>query len=102
MTLKEQLAEKKSALSALEKKIDAGDLEAIKSGENITEDTKTLEKAIASAEKAKEMLGKMGKAEKEEATGDGIKSAVTIGEHFVKNRKAVGNGGHFEITAPDY
>ena len=86
-TLKEQLAEKKSALLALKGRIEAEDNEAIKSAETISGEIEDLEAKIKSAEKAKSMLGKIGNTEKEDDNGTEIKSASSIGEHFVKNMK---------------
>jgi HK97 family phage major capsid protein len=63
MSLKEQLAEKKSALKALEENIKAGEEEAIAEGEEISAAIAEIEKAIESAEKANELLAQIGNAE---------------------------------------
>ena len=102
MNLKEMLAEKKSALLGLKSKIEDGDAEAIKQSETLVGEIEDLEAKIKSAEKAKSMLEKIGKGEKEDDNGSEVKSASSIGEHFVKNMKKSNNGSRFSITAPEY
>lgn len=65
MTLKEQLAEKKAALAALEEGIKAGEEEAIEKGEEIAQAIAEIETSIKSAEKASELLAQIGKTEEE-------------------------------------
>lgn len=102
MTLNEQMKEKKSALLALKSKIEAEDAEAIAQAETLSNEIEALEKSIASALKAKSMLGKIGKPEGEADNGAEVKSAATIGEHFVKNMTRKDNGGRFSVTAPEF
>lgn len=91
MTLKEQLAEKKSALKALEENIKAGEEEAIAEGEEIVGAIAEIEKSIEAAEKANELLAQIGKdaePEEEEAMEEnGIKSLNL--EYLKNNRGAV-------------
>jgi HK97 family phage major capsid protein len=105
MTLKEQLAEKKSALKALEENIKAGDKEAIAQGEEIAEAIKGLEASIAAAEKASALLAQIGKdAEStEEGTDMEAAKARTLGENFVnylKNNAPVSK--RFDVSAPSF
>ena len=69
MTLKEQLADTKSALKALEENINAGEEEAIAQGEEIAAAIAEIEKSIESAEKANELLAQIGKEEEPEEDG---------------------------------
>lgn len=76
MTLKEQLAEKKSALKALEEDIKAENEEAIAQGEEIAAAIAEIEKSIEAAEKANELLAQIGAEEEPEEIGmeeNGIK-----------------------------
>ena len=66
MTLKEQLAEKKDALKALEENIKAGEPDAISQGEEIATAIEELEKSIEAAEKANALLAQIGKEEEPE------------------------------------
>lgn len=66
MNLKEQLAEKKAALQALEENIKSGDENAIAQGEKLVEEIKGLEKSIEAAEKANALLSQIGKKENNE------------------------------------
>lgn len=78
MNLKEQLAEKKAALKALEENIKAGEEEAIAQGEEIAEAIAEIEKSIESAEKASALLAQIGATEEpkegEPMEENGIKS----------------------------
>lgn len=89
MNLKEQLAEKKAALKALEENIKAGEEEAIAQGEEIAEAIKSIEASIESAEKANALLAQIGKTEEEEVPVEenGIKSMNL--EYLKTNRGAV-------------
>lgn len=91
MTLKEQLAEKKSALKALEESIKAGEEEAIAQGEEIAGAIAEIEKSIEAAEKANELLAQIGKdaepEEEEEMEEKGLKSMNL--ESLKGNRGAV-------------
>ena len=79
MNLKEQLAEKKVALKALEENIKAGEEEAIAQGEEIAGAIEKIEKSIESAEKASALLAQIGNTE-EEAQEDG-----TVEENGIKS-----------------
>ena len=70
MNLKEQLAEKKDALKALEENIKAGEEEAIAQGEEIVAAIAEIEKSIEAAEKANALLAQIGT--EEEPEGDGM------------------------------
>lgn len=77
MNLKEQLAEKKDALKALEENIKAGEEEAIAQGEEIVAAIAEIEKSIEAAEKANELLAQIGNEEEPEENGmeeNGIKA----------------------------
>lgn len=69
MTLKEQLAEKKAALKALEDDIKAENEDAIAQGEEIAGAIAEIEKTIESAEKANELLSQIGKDDEPEENG---------------------------------
>ena len=60
MNLKEQLRVKKAELAALKSGITAGDPVAIKSGTEIAEAIASIEAAIAEAQKANDLLSKIG------------------------------------------
>lgn len=79
MTLKEQLAEKKAALKALEENIKAGEEDAIAKGEEIAEAIKNIQASIDNAEKANTLLAQIGNTE-EEAQEDG-----TVEENGIKS-----------------
>lgn len=92
MTLKEQLAEKKAALKALEENIKAGEEGAIAEGEEIAEAIKNIQASIDNAEKANTLLAQIGETEEEpteEGTVEenGIKSMNL--EYLKNNRGAV-------------
>lgn len=76
MTLFEQLKAKKAELKALEAKIKEGDADAIAKGQELVDAIESLETAIENAEKAQDILKKIGPdAEKEEdVKEDGMKS----------------------------
>ena len=63
MNLKEQLAEKKSALTELEPLVKANDTEAIEKGETLVQEIVDLETQIEKAEKASAILDTIGKSE---------------------------------------
>lgn len=92
MNLKEQLAEKKDALKALEENIKAGEEEAIAQGEELVEAIATIEKSIEAAEKANALLAQIGNEEEPEENGmeknEGLK-AMNI-EYLKDNRGTVG------------
>ena len=104
MTLKEQLAEKKSALKALEENIKAGEEEAIAEGEEIAGAIAELEKSIEAAEKANELLAQIGKESEpeEDETMTETKNAKSLGEHFVNHAKSMEIGKRFDVTAPSF
>lgn len=101
-SLKEQIAEKKSALLALKARIEADDTEAIAEAETLAESINELEKSLEASAKAKEMLEKIGVKESETDNGDNVKFASTIGEHFVKNMNRKNSGNRFSVTAPEF
>lgn len=92
MNLKEQLAEKKDTLKALEENIKAGEEEAIAQGEELVEAIATIEKSIEAAEKANALLAQIGNEEEPEENGmeknEGLK-AMNI-EYLKDNRGTVG------------
>ena len=89
MNLKEQLAEKKAALKALEENIKAGEEEAIAQGEEIAEAIANIEASIESAEKAQALLAQIGTEEEETDMEErsGLK-ALNL-EYLKANRGAV-------------
>lgn len=109
MTLKEQLAEKKSALKALEENIKAGEEEAIAQGEEIAGAIAEIEKSIEAAEKANELLAQIGSADQEEED-TGMEEKKTTMEELCEKASAIvdkkaGASVHFKaatdvVTAP--
>ena len=90
MTLKEQLAEKKSALEALEESIKAGEEEAIAQGEEIVAAMAELEKSIEASEKANELLAKLGNTETSEEESENMEGLKALNLEYLKsNRGAV-------------
>lgn len=90
MTLKEQLAEKKSALEALEENIKAGEEEAIAQGEEIVAAMAELEKSIEASEKANELLAKIGNTETSEEESENMEGLKALNLEYLKsNRGAV-------------
>ena len=63
MTLKEQKAAKVAELKELQPKIEAGDAEAIKAGEEVAAAIEELNNTIASAQKAQDVLASIGSDE---------------------------------------
>ena len=110
MTLKEQLAEKKSALVELEPLIKANDAEAIEKGEALVKEIADLETQIEKSEKASEILNSIGKAEDTNTDITEGKKMSTMDEFTKKcaemTDKKSGASIHFEkaynttITAP--
>lgn len=108
MNLKEQLKVKKAELAALKEKIAAGDADAIKAGEELAEAIKSLEVAIAEAEKANDLLKMIGNEEPaaEPATEeDGMKGLIAKAKSVDKNVKGWSVNASFKaatttITAP--
>lgn len=91
MNLKEQLAEKKDALKALEENIKAGEEEAIAQGEEIVAAIAEIEKSIEAAEKANALLAQIGTEEEPEGDGmeeNGIKAMDLT--YLKDNRGTVG------------
>lgn len=101
MNLKEQLAAKKAALTALKDRIEKDDAEAIKQAEGIQAEIKSLENAIAQAEKKADLLKLIGAKEEDENTGE-VKAANSLGEHFVEHLKKNATGPRFDVVAPEY
>lgn len=90
MNLKEQLTQKKAALAALKEKIAAGDADAIKSGEELAEAIKSLEAAIAEAEKANDLLKMIGNEDpvaEPVAEEDGMKGLIAKAKSVDRNVK---------------
>jgi len=108
MNLKEQLAEKKTALTELEPAIKENDVEAIDKGEVLVKEIADLESQIEKAEKAASILDSIGK--KEDITTEGEKKMSNIEEFTQKvsemTDKKSGVRTHFEkaynsvVTAP--
>lgn len=108
MNLKEQLAEKKSALTELEPAIKENDSEAIDKGEVLVKEIADLETQIEKAEKAASILDSIGK--KDEITSEGEKKMSNVEEFTQKvsemTDKKSGVRMHFEkaynsvVTAP--
>lgn len=87
MTLKEQLAEKKAELVALKDGIEAGDVEAIKAGEEITGAIAEINAAIESAKKAQDILASIGEETETDIDTEG-KNMSTM-EEFTNSAKSV-------------
>ena len=90
MNLHEQLKQKKAELAALKSKIESGDAEAIKAGEEIAEAIKSIEIAIAEANKANELLKMIGTDEpvaEIEVEENGLKSLMSQAKSVDKNVK---------------
>lgn len=102
MTLKEQLAEAKSALAALKERIEANDAEAIAEGEKLQADIEQKTAEIAQAEKKASLLNVIGNKEQEDAAMPEIKNAANLGEHFVNYVKSNSHTKRFDLTAPVY
>ena len=112
MTLKEQLAEKKSALVELEPMLKADDVseETINQGEVLVKEIADLETQIEKSEKASAILGSIGKAENTNTDITEEKTMSTMDEFTKKcaemTDKKSGASIHFEkaynttITAP--
>ena len=112
MTLKEQLAEKKSALVELEPMLKADDVseETINQGEVLAKEIADLETQIEKSEKASEILNSIGKAEDTNTDITEGKKMSTMDEFTKKctemTDKKSGASIHFEkaynttITAP--
>lgn len=88
MTLKEQLTEKKNALVELESQLAAEDVseETIEAGETLAAEIDTLEKQIARAEKAANILTTLGNT-KETNTDETEKKNMNDFETFTKSAK---------------
>lgn len=102
MTLKEQLAEAKSALAALKERIEANDAEAIAEGEKLQADIEQKTAEIAQAEKKASLLNVIGNKEQEDAAMPEIKNAANLGEHFVNYVKSNSHTKRFDLVAPVY
>ena len=102
MTLKEQLAEAKTALTALKERIEANDAEAIAEGEKLQQEIETKTAEIQRAEKKAALLSMIGTKEQEDSTME-IKQAATLGENFVNHLKEAGSTGKkFDIVVPEF
>ena len=101
MTLKEQLAEAKSALAALKERIEENDAEAIAEGEKLQAEIETKTAEIAQAEKKAALLNVIGKKEQEDSTME-VKTAANLGENFINHLKVSEHGKRFDVVAPQY
>lgn len=101
MSLKEQLAEAKSALMALKERIEANDAEAIAEGEKLQKEIETKTAEIEQAEKKAALLNVIGTKESEDTTME-AKNAQNLGEHFIEHLKSNPAGARFDIVAPEY
>lgn len=90
MNLKEQLKMKKAELAALKSQIESGDAEAIKAGEELADAIKSLEAAIAEAQKAHDLLSMIGSEEpanEPSAEEEGMKGLVARAKSVDTNVK---------------
>ena len=90
MNLKEQLKIKKAELAALKSQIESGDAEAIKAGEELADAIKSLEAAIAEAQKAHDLLSMIGSEEpanEPSAEEEGMKGLVSRAKSVDTNVK---------------
>ena len=101
MTLKEQLAEAKSALAALKERIEANDAEAIAEGEKLQADIEQKTAEIAQAEKKASLLNVIGTKEEDTDMGE-TKNAANLGEHFVNYLKSNDHSKRFDVVAPAF
>ena len=102
MTLREELQSKKDALVALKERIEANDAEAITQGEQLKAEIETKTAEIQQAEKKSALLGLIGSTDKKEDDAmSEVKTARTLGEHFVKNMPE-SHGPRFSISAPEF
>lgn len=101
MTLKEQLAEAKSALAALKERIENNDAEAIAEGEKLQAEIETKTAEIEQAEKKAALLNVIGTKEEEDSNME-IKKAANLGENFINLLKATDHGKRFDVVAPAY
>ena len=101
MTLKEQLAEAKSALAALKERIEANDAEAIAEGEKLQADIEQKTAEIAQAEKKASLLNVIGNKEEDTDMGE-TKNAANLGEHFVNYLKSNDHSKRFDVVAPAF
>jgi HK97 family phage major capsid protein len=102
MNLKEQLKAKKAELAALKSKIESGDAEAIKAGEEIAEAIKSLEVAIEEATKANELLKMIGTDEpvaEVEVEEDGMKGLIAKAKSVDRNVKGWSVNATFDKKA---
>lgn len=102
MNLKEQLKQKKAELAALKSKIESGDAEAIKAGEEIAEAIKSLEVAIEEATKANELLKMIGTDEpvaEVEVEEDGMKGLIAKAKSVDRNVKGWSVNATFDKKA---
>lgn len=101
MTLKEQLAEAKSALAALKERIEDNDAEAIAEGEKLQAEIETKTAEVEQAEKKAALLNVIGKKEQEDSTME-VKNAANLGENFINHLKASGHDKKFDVVAPAF
>ena len=102
MTLKEELKSKQDALVALKARIEANDAEAIAEGEKLKAEIEAKTAEVQQAEKKSALLGMIGTTDKKEDDAmSEVKTARTLGEHFVKNMPE-SHGSRFSISAPEF
>ena len=102
MTLKEQLAEFKSALEALKERIENDDAEAIAEGEKLQAKIEAKAAEIEQAEKKAALLNVIGTKQSEGDPMSEPKMAHSLGENFVNHVKAATPGKRFDVVAPAY
>lgn len=105
MTLKEQLAEMKSALTALKERIEADDAEAIAEGEKLQAEIEAKNAEIEQAEKKASLLRVIGKKEKENAHMNEFDMFLEKAKTVNKNEKGWSVATHLKaatdvVTAP--
>lgn len=101
MNLKEQLKAKKAELAALKSKIESGDAEAIKAGEELAEAIKSLEIAISEASKANDLLKMIGDEEPIVETvveEDGMKGLIARAKSVDTNVKGWSANANFKAN----
>lgn len=87
MTLKEHLAESKSALEALKERIENNDAEAIAEGEKLQAEIETKTAEIEQAEKKAALLNVIGKSEKEDSHMEATTGLKALDLEYLKNNR---------------
>ena len=105
MTLYEKKAAKIAELKELQPKIEEGDPEAVKAGETLADAIESIDASIKAAERANDILSKMGKDEPagdEEGDAPMEDTAKSLGENFVKAAQKNVRGKKFDVVAPEF